>query len=550
MAIKAGAYAAERLPGPRVTRALEIVPPALVWLAITSPLWASVLVPDLLGLFLAVFSAYWLWKSVQFATCVVIGSWRLQRAQKRDWAGQAAALPGYDEAQHLVLLPTYGESQEILADTLHRLAMQTFPLDRVSVVLAFEERDPQARARAHFLTERFAPLFRDLLVTYHPDVAGEVKGKSSNLAWAARQAEAELVNAGRLDPDTLLVTVFDADSRIHPQYLAALSHDALGHPDGWLHVFQPAILFYANHWRLPALLRAVNSVYSLYELSRMVPSYRLVTQSTYSLSWKAARDVGFWDVDVIPEDSHMFFKVLFHFGGPVRVRPIFLPVYADAAEGPTLRRTVVNQYQQIRRWSWGVSDVPYLVASAARATNLPWYSRVARVAWYLEDHLVWPSHWFILTFGGVAMALINPHYARSGMGVWQTNLTATLVAISFPCLVVVLLADWRLRPRHPEGEDFIDVLWSWAAFFFLPLTSLPLSTLPSLDAHTRLLFGRYLEYRVTEKMPARVRFRDEESGRPQDGSPGFEPSHQRGPYALGGTPAVTDSVLGSVRDLR
>src|SRR5438128_1998694 len=82
-------------------------------------------------------------------------------------------------------------------------------------VLEFEERDPIARTRAARLSARFAPLFQHFLTTYHPDQPGEVRGKSSNLTWAARQVEAELIAPGRLDPQHLIVTVCDADSRLH-----------------------------------------------------------------------------------------------------------------------------------------------------------------------------------------------------------------------------------------------------------------------------------------------------------------------------------------------
>ena len=390
---------------PRVLpRLLEIVPTASVWLIITAPVWAAIVAPAALGFFLVLFSIYWLWKSANFAAGVAIGYWRLQHAQKRDWAAAAATQPGFENVHHLVLFPTYGESDEILADTLHCVSRQDFPLDRVSVVLAFEERDAQAPARAERLVARFGSLFEHLLVTFHPELPGEVKGKSSNLTWAARRVQEELIDSGKVDPEHLIVTVCDADSRLHRGYLSALSHDVLTHPNGRLHIFQPAILFYANHWRLIAPLRAMNSIYSLWELARMVPSHRLVTQSTYSLSWSAVHEVGYWDVDVIPEDSHMCFKVLFHFGQRVKVRPIFLPVYADAAEGPTLRRTFVNQYQQILRWAWGVSEIPYVTMGAARANDLPWHLRVRRVAWYVEEHLMWPSHWFLLTLGGLVPA--------------------------------------------------------------------------------------------------------------------------------------------------
>jgi hypothetical protein len=36
--------------------------------------------------------------------------------------------------------------------------------------------------------------------------------------------------------------------------------------------------------------------------------------------------------------------------------------------------------------------------------------------------------------------------------------------------------------------------------FSYPIVGLALSVLPALEAHTRLLLGKYLEYRVTEKV--------------------------------------------------
>jgi hypothetical protein len=545
---------------PRLTpkRVLEILPTAAVWLIITAPIWAAIVAPRALGFGLIVFSIYWLWKSLGFASGVAIGYWRLHHAQKRDWLADGAALPDFDKLHHLVILPTYGESEDIVADALHYLTLQDVALDRVSVVLAFEERDPLARGRAERLSERFSPLFQNLLITFHPDQDGEVRGKSANLTWAARRVQTQLIDTGMLDPEHLIVTVCDADSRLHQRYLGALGFELLSQPDGFLHIFQPAILFYANHWRLIAPLRALNSIYSLWELARMVPSHRLVTQSTYSLSWTAVTSVGFWDVDVIPEDSHMCFKVLFHFGQRVKVRPIFLPVYADAAEGATLRRTLENQYHQILRWAWGVSDIPYVTFGALRARDMPWHTRVMRVVWYVEEHLMWPSHWFLLTLGGLIPRIINPTYAHSQLGMWQSSLVSAILGLCLPCLMLAIFVDWRLRPEHPDGEDAIDVLIGWASFALLPVVGLLLCALPALDAHTRLLFGRRLEYRVTEKVPVQARFRD------QQAAPVLKPAHdavrsrrarfdqlpQYRAYAPGSTTAVTDSVLLVYRDLR
>jgi hypothetical protein len=142
---------------------------------------------------------------------------------------------------------------------------------------------------------------------------------------------------------------------------------------------------------------------------------------------------------------------------------------------------------------------------------------------------------------------------------WQASLVSAIMGLCLPCLLLVIVVDWRLRPQHPSGEDPVDVLIGWAAFALLPICGLVLCALPALDAHTRLLLGRRLEYRVTEKVPVQARFRD------QPRTPVLKPVRQAAPlqhrarfeqlpqfraYAPGSTTAVTDSVLLLYRDLR
>jgi hypothetical protein len=204
-------------------------------------------------------------------------------------------------------------------------------------------------------------------------------------------------------------------------------------------------------------------------------------------------------VDVVPEDSHMFFKVWLHLGKRVRARAIHLPVYADAAEGATTMGTLASTYQQIRRWAWGVSDIPYLALRTLRARHIPLHLRIARLGWYVEEHLVWPSHWFLLTLGGLLPPLINPGYARTALAIWQSSAVSTLLGLCLPSLVLAIIADVLLRWRSDDEMNLLKALGGLAGFAILPLTGLALVALPALDAHTRLLLGRTLAYRVTEK---------------------------------------------------
>ena len=85
------------------------------------------------------------------------------------------------------------------------------------------------RSRARRRAQSAAPCwpnslaqFLDLLVTYHPyGLPGEVRGKSSNEAWAAKETVAELSKAVASNIDDLTVTSCDADTIFPPQYFDA-----------------------------------------------------------------------------------------------------------------------------------------------------------------------------------------------------------------------------------------------------------------------------------------------------------------------------------------
>jgi len=488
----------------RTQRALEVATGSLTWALLTAPLWGALLVPTQLVYFLVLFNVYWLYKTANMAISAVIGYRRLRAGQRVDWLGRARALDGWDRVRHLVMIPTYKEPPEILEVMLDHVAAQDFPGERIDVVLAFEERDTGARERAVRLVEQFDGRFGHLWVTYHPDRPGELRGKSSNLAFAVQHAERALVDELGHDREHIVVTVCDADSRLPAKFLSALTYNYLSNPLRRYRIWQPALLFYPNIWRLPTITRISAGLYSVWQLSRLVARYKLVTQSTYSLGLSTAHDVGYWDVDVIPEDSRMFFKVFFDLGHEheVCVDPIFLPVMADAAEGKGFWATIGMHYRQTRRWAWGVSDVPYVVRRAATERAVPLWARVRRAAFYVEEHICWPTHWFILTLGANAVAYFAPATAQAQPMADLLRFSGWMLTACIPALLVVATLDRLLRPPRPVSMGVWSEVAGVAAWFLLPVVGLVLTALPAVDAHTRLLLGKYMHYQVTEKLPS------------------------------------------------
>jgi len=88
-----------------------------------------------------------------------------------------------------------------------------------------EDREIEARERAKKLIEEFGSKFGGIFATYHPDIAGEVKGKSSNEAFAGKAAYEKLVKTGEIDIDFATISSVDADSIFDKQYFSYLSHE-------------------------------------------------------------------------------------------------------------------------------------------------------------------------------------------------------------------------------------------------------------------------------------------------------------------------------------
>src|SRR5205085_596265 len=96
--------------------------------------------------------------------------------------------------------------------TLKALSNQSFPTKNLHIVLAMEERESEAKERAAILIQEFKHIFGSIFATYHPDIDGEIKGKSSNEAYAGRAAYDKLFKRGSLDINYATVSSVDADS--------------------------------------------------------------------------------------------------------------------------------------------------------------------------------------------------------------------------------------------------------------------------------------------------------------------------------------------------
>jgi len=481
-------------------RFLEILPGFVSWNLILFPVWGAFVAPMAVAYFVLLFDIFWLYKSVTFAFFAVIAHLRIEASKKMDWLGELKFFPDWKNVHHLVVICTYKEPLYIVERTLQSIVAQTMPKDQISVVLGFEAREEGWQKKAAELKKKFKGKFAHFLISEHILAVGETAGKHSNARASILLAKKELIDTKKIDSAYCTVTSCDADHVFHPNYFANLAYKFLDNPHRYERFWQPAIVYYNNFWRLPALCRVINTFGTIWDMAQLVRTDRLLNFAHYSLSYNLLARVGFWDPDVIPEDWHMFFKAFFLTEGQIEVEPIFLPLSADAAESIGFWRTLKNQYEQFKRWAWGVSDTPYVFKNYFLSRKIPFWEKTLRVTRFTEDHFLWPVNWFIITLGVNIPTLVNKNFSRTAIGFNLPRTSSFILTLCLISLAIILYVDAKQRPPRPKEIPRWRALLIPLEFVLMPIVGFIFAALPGLDAHTRLMLGKYLEYRVTEKV--------------------------------------------------
>jgi hypothetical protein len=481
-------------------RLLEIIPPIIALFLISLPFWGAVFFPVILAYFIIFFDIWWLYKSLNLAICSFLASRKIKESENTNWLALASKKDYFEKVHNIIIIPTYRESINKLSDTLNSLKSQTLPLSKLHIFLAFEERESDGKEKAGKIAEIYKNIFGTLESTFHPETPGEAKGKASNQAYAGKIAYKNLVEESKFDPSFMTITSADADSIFDEQYFACLTYKFLKHEDRDISFFQSANVYYNNFWKVPAGTRVIAFFGSLIRTSLLVQHLRLIPNSTYTLSLKLLHDVDFWDTDVIPEDYRIFFKAFFAKQGKIVVEPIFLKTSMDCPQSLTYFGSLMNKYNQERRWSWGISDDAVFVKWWLTVKDVPFLRKTYLVSNVMLDHILWPVNWFLVTVAANLVVFLNPAFSRTSLGYTLPHLSGFILTVCLFALFIMIYVDFDLRSNKyappPKMKQFMFPL----EFMLMPIAGLFLSTIPALISHIQLIIGKRLEYKVTEKI--------------------------------------------------
>lgn len=408
----------------------------------------------------------------------------------------------YDPSKlhHVIMIPHWKEPYGVLADTVTAISKSTFPTKQISVLMAAEARDPEGIEKSEKLKQEFGHLFENFWVSSHVLQEDEVIGKSSNMAWAGKFAVEQIKKLG-WDLKSTTMTSCDADSIIDPQHFAKMSYEYAIREDAHYKFYTGVIIFYSNIWRLKFYARVKNSISSLYNMTGQMRPDKLVPFSTYTASFWLIDQIGYWTPWITPEDFHIFFKSLFKFPDKVSTVPLFLKTMSDAAEGSTHKETIKNNYFQQRRWVWGITIDGWMMAQVFKlAAKGKITARAAYVASHVFfDHIIGVVITFILVIGGNIPFLINPEFAGTVLGSRLPRVSGFIIQITIWFLIGMIITDYYFVKPKSDRKGLLKAILSMLEWVFLPYVTFLIVFLPGIEAHTRLLFGKRLEYYLTKK---------------------------------------------------
>ncbi|MCX6785607.1 MAG: glycosyltransferase family 2 protein [Candidatus Komeilibacteria bacterium] len=471
----------------------EIVPGALTWLTFILAVVFSIWLPIWAIYFIIIFDFLWLMKVIYLIINQLTAWSRFRREVKINWLVKIKALTekNWQDYYHLIFLPTYKEPYEVISKTFASLLDTNYDPKKFILVLAGEERD-QANfsAIAETISKQYRDKFLKLLITVHPnDLPGEVPGKGSNINYAGHLAQ-KLIDELKIPYDNVIVSSFDVDTHPHFQYFAYLTYKYLTHPKPTRVSYQPIALYHNNIWESDPLTRVVANSTTFWLFTDLARSDRLFTFSSHSMSFRALVDVGFWEKDIISEDSRIFLQCLFRYDGDYQVEPLYIPVSMNTVSTGNFWQAMKDQYKQMQRWAWGVEHISYMAKHFKNHPKMPFTIKFKHFFNQLEGMWSWATAPILITImGRLPLMLAGKSIQATAIAQNAPLILEKIMTYSLLGLILNAFLSTYLMPERPKTKNWLKIPLTFLEWILFPLTMVFFGSIPATDAQTRLMLG-------------------------------------------------------------
>jgi hypothetical protein len=209
----------------------------------------------------------------------------------------------------------------------------------------------------------------------------------------------------------------------------------------------------------------------------------------------------FWSTRTIVEDGHQFWRSYFAFDGRYFVYPLHVPIYQDAVLTDSYRRTLKAQFVQLRRWTYGASDIAYVIDRGYFHKNkVPRMDLLAKTLRLIEGHVTWAVAPVLTLIGGFIPVLFDSHSLAANQ---LPNIVSRIQTFALLGGLVTIYLCLKTLPPKPERYKRHRSLFMIAQWVYLPITTLTYHSFAAFYSQTRLALGKYMDkFDVTEKAVA------------------------------------------------
>ncbi|MBU1864086.1 MAG: glycosyltransferase family 2 protein [Candidatus Omnitrophica bacterium] len=488
----------------KIKRILKSVPACASWSLLIGLLLLVVLKPLWAAIFLTLYLMYWACRLLYMTALLIIAHLRMYFRKKNQWLDmceKAATDISFNEILHVVLYPIYQEPETVIEQSLLSLRSVAYPLKSIIVVLAGEERDADTRTKLERIHIKNKKYFRDIITTFHPtNVEGEIPSKGANATYAAHQIK-KYLEKNEHPFENVILSCFDVDTCPDKNYFSCLTYHFLINPKRHQTSYQPLPIYSNNIYEVPALARVIEVGSTFWQLVESMRYEKFITFSSHSMSFKTLVDVGYWPVDMISDDSVIFWKCYLYYHGDYRTCPLETPVYMDIAVGKNFFDTIRIQYTQKRRWAWGVENFVYIAMHFLRHQNIPWMVKCKKICQLLENHVNWATWAIIISFITPAIILWGKVTDQNALVLFNLSYINGVLSHALLLILILSIAISKYfmppRPKHVSRLIYVSFILQW---LLLPLISAVLGSLPALDAQTRMMMGKDIAFNRTPKV--------------------------------------------------
>jgi hypothetical protein len=447
--------------------------------------------------FIAFYISYWSVKVFEWYYYVLKSYIKLLKLEKTDWKKDTVVTKWAKNLKHIVIVPIYTEPYNVIEENIIAILDTYYPYkENIIVLLATEARAPDGSRHAEKIIKEYAGKGIEIVNIIHPaDIEWEGKVKWSNITYAIKTYETMV----DLDPKNTFVSTIDTDSKVEKNFFMIVTSTFIS-TDARDHAIYQYTPIYSNNWReghfFARIIGIGTTMWQFFE-SQNPEFYR--NFAVYGQSLACLHKANYWSLTSIVEDGMQYWRSYFGWDGFFRI--IHTPAICemDLVDEKNLYKTIRSQYKQLRRWSWGCTDVEYVLPEFIKNKKIPLFEKIRKIIYLIYNHLFWAGGPFMLFFIGYVPGIFSS--IDHSLATFTVPIASSIIfTVLFATVIIPSVLSIHIMRRYTRFT-FMDYIWNMAQWITVPVLTLTLFSIPAIESQIRLFFGKRIDtFDTTEKM--------------------------------------------------